>query len=242
VSTEEEPKAHHRSVPEALHDGAEKVGEVLYSVGEEVAHAVTHGLGAVAGIVGLVVLVAYSVLYGDIWHVVSSCIFGASLILLYTSSTLYHGIPIPRAKQVLRVLDHSAIYLLIAGTYTPFLLVTFRETFGWYMFAVMWTLALAGVCFKIFATGKFEKTSVAIYIGMGWIIVLIVKPFLAQIPMGGVWLMVAGGLAYTVGVVFYVWKKLPYNHAIWHLFVLAGSVFHYLAVLLYVIPGPPEAV
>lgn len=209
-----------------------------YTLGEEVAHAITHGLGALASIAGLAALVGYSMLAGDFWHVLACSIFGATLILMYLASTLYHSITHERAKHVLRIIDHSAIYLLIAGTYTPFLLVTFRESFGLPLFAGMWALAFAGVAFKIFATGRLEKLSAGIYLAMGWIVLVIIKPFIESVPTGGLVLMVAGGLAYSGGVVFYLWERLPYNHAIWHGFVLAGSVLHYFAILIYVIPAP----
>jgi hemolysin III len=213
--------------------GAEK----LYSVGEEIAHASTHGLGALLAIIGLVVLVARAAIYGDHWHIVASSIFGGTLVLMYTASTLYHAIPLTRAKRVLRVFDHSLIYFLIAGSYTPFALITLRGPWGWGLLAFVWTLALAGVVFKIFATGRFEKLSLAIYLLMGWAALVAIEPLVEAMHPGGLALLAAGGLTYTGGVAFYVWQRLRYHHAIWHLFVLAGSVLHYLAVYLYVIPG-----
>jgi hemolysin III len=224
-------------VDEAVARGREK----LYTFGEEVAHALTHGLGIVLAIAGLAVLVARAALYGDTWHMVGASIFGATLVLMYTASTLYHGIPgehLPNAKRVLRVIDHSSIYLLIAGTYTPFTLVTLNGAWGWSLFGVTWGLALAGVVFKIFATGRFEKLSLAIYLGMGWCAVVAIKPLVATLAPGGLALLVAGGLAYTGGVAFYALDHKRYFHAIWHGFVLAGSVLQYFAVLFYVIPGP----
>jgi hemolysin III len=215
------------------------VPDKLYSLGEEIAHASTHGLGVVLSIVGLTVLVARASLYGDAWHITAVSIFGATLVLMYTASTLYHSIPLPRTKRVLRVIDHSLIYFLIAGTYTPFTLVTLHGPWGWSLFGVTWGLAVAGVAFKIFATGKFEKLSLAIYLGMGWCAIAAVKPLLQNLEPGGLVLMLAGGLTYSGGVAFYVWEKLRYHHAIWHLFVLAGSVLHFFAVLFYVVPGPP---
>lgn len=215
------------------------VPDKLYSLGEEIAHASTHGLGVVLSIVGLTVLVARASLYGNAWHITAVSIFGATLVLMYTASTLYHSIPLPRTKRVLRVIDHSLIYFLIAGTYTPFTLVTLHGPWGWSLFGVTWGLAVAGVAFKIFATGKFEKLSLAIYLCMGWCAVAAVKPLLQNLETGGLILMLAGGLTYSGGVAFYVWEKLRYHHAIWHLFVLAGSVLHFFAVLFYVVPGPP---
>jgi hemolysin III len=156
---------------------------------------------------------------------------------MYTASTLYHAIPLTRAKRVLRVFDHSLIYFLIAGSYTPFALITLRGPWGWGLLAFVWTLALAGVVFKIFATGRFEKLSLAIYLLMGWAALVAIEPLVEAMHPGGLALLAAGGLTYTGGVAFYVWQRLRYHHAIWHLFVLAGSVLHYLAVYLYVIPG-----
>ena len=211
--------------------------QALYSFGEEVAHAITHGFGALLAIVGLVLLVVRASLYGDEWHVIASSIFGATLVLMYTASTLYHAIPLPKAKRILRILDHSLIYFLIAGSYTPFTLVSLRGPWGWGLFAFVWTLAIAGVVFKIYFTGRFEKLSLAIYIAMGWAAVVAIKPLIVALDTGGLALLAAGGLTYTGGVVFYAWDSLRYHHAIWHLFVLAGSVLHYFAVFFYVIPG-----
>ncbi len=185
-------------------------------------------------------LVARATLYGDFWHIVACSIFGSTLVLMYTASTLYHAIPLPRAKRVLRVLDHSLIYFLIAGSYTPFTLVTLRGPWGWSLFTFTWGLALAGVAFKIFTTGKYEKLSLGIYLAMGWCALVAVRPLLESVPPGGLALLLAGGLTYSGGVAFYLWQRLRYHHAIWHLFVLAGSVLHWLAVFYYVIPGPPQ--
>ncbi len=214
-----------------------QIQERLYSLGEEIAHAVTHGLGALLAIVGLTVLVARATLYGNVWHIVASSVFGATLVLMYTASTLYHSIPLPRAKQVLRVIDHSMIYFLIAGTYTPFTLVTLHGSWGWSLFAFTWGLAALGVAFKVFATGRYEKLSVAVYLAMGWCAVVATRPILDNLETGGLILTVAGGLAYSGGVAFYLWERLRYHHAIWHLFVLAGSVLQYFAIFFYVVPG-----
>ena len=228
-------------LPPALSEAVEHGRETLYTLGEEVAHALTHGLGVILAIAGLTVMVARATLYGNAWHIVGASIFGSTLVLMYAASTLYHSIPLPRAKRVLRIVDHSTIYFLIAGTYTPFTLVTLHGTWGWSLFALTWGLALAGVVFKIFSTGRYEKLSLFIYLAMGWCIVLAVKPLVHALPVGGLVLMLLGGLSYTGGVVFYVWERLKYHHAIWHGFVLAGSVLQYFAVLLYVIPGAPAA-
>lgn len=211
----------------------------LYTIGEEIAHALTHGVGVILAIVGLTVMVARASVYGDAWHVWGASIFGTTLVLMYTASTLYHSIPLPRAKSVLRLIDHSSIYLLIAGTYTPFTLVTLNGAWGWGLFSFVWTLAVVGVVFKLaFPPGRFEKLSLAIYLGMGWCIIVAVEPLLENLETGGLVLMLLGGLSYTGGVVFYVWERLRYHHAIWHGFVLGGSVLQYFAVLFYVIPGP----
>ena len=218
---------------EAVHHGREK----LYTLGEEIAHAVTHGLGTILAIAGLMVLVAYSTVYGDSWHIVGSAIFGSTLVLMYAASTLYHSIPLPPARKVLRIIDHTMIYFLIAGSYTPLTLVTLNGPWGWTLFGITWGLALAGVVFKVFATGRFQKLSLAIYLAMGWCVVVAIRPLVETLATGGLVLLVIGGLCYTGGVVFYVRERLRYHHAIWHVFVLAGSVFHYFAVLFYVIPG-----
>ncbi len=211
----------------------------IYSMGEEVAHVITHGLGAVLSVIGLTVLVARASVYGNAWHVTAVSIFGATLVMMYSASALYHSIQFPRAKHVLRVIDHSLIYFLIAGTYTPFTLITLKGPWGWSLFGVTWGLAIFGVAFKIFLTGRFEKVSLAIYLAMGWCAITAIKPLLANLEPGGLMLMLAGGLTYSGGVAFYVWERLRYHHAIWHLFVLGGSVLHYFAILFYVVPGPP---
>ena len=206
------------------------------SFAEEFASTVTHGVGLAMSLTGLVVLVVLAALKGTAWHIVSCAIYGATLVLLYTASTLYHAVRSPRAKHVLRILDHGAIYLLIAGTYTPFTLVTLRGGLGWTLFGLVWGLALVGILFKVFHVGRFPIVSMLVYLSMGWLVVIAWKPVLRTIPGGGIAWLVAGGLAYTAGILFYASHKLPFNHAIWHLFVLGGSVCHYVAVLLYVLP------
>ncbi len=207
-----------------------------YTLGEEIANSVIHGMGIVLGIAGLGVLTAFASLYGNAWHIVGCSIFGAALILLYTTSTLYHSIPLPRVKAVLRTLDHSAIFVLIAGTYTPFLLVNLRGPWGWSLFGVIWGLALFGIVLRIMRGRRSTLLSVGLYVGMGWAVVVAIEPMLNNVAPGGLLLLLLGGLAYTLGVVFYVWKRLPYHHAIWHVFVLAGSILHFFAILFYVIP------
>ncbi len=209
-----------------------------YSLGEEIAHGLTHGIGIVLAIAGLCVLVTFAALYGTAVHVVASSIFGASMIVLYTASTLYHSLPMPETKRIMRVVDHASIYLLIAGTYTPFTLVTLEGAWGWSLFSVVWGLAFVGIVFKLFFTGRFDRLSVAIYVAMGWCGVVAAKPLMEALPTPGLWLLVGGGLAYTGGVVFYLLERLRYHHAIWHLFVMAGTTLHYFVILLYVIPRP----
>jgi len=193
------------------------------------------GLGL--SLAGLVVLIILTALRGTAWHVVSCTIYGSTLVILYAASTLYHSIQSPRAKRVLRIIDHGAIYLLIAGTYTPFTLVNLRGGLGWTLFGVVWGLAALGIVFKVFHVDRFPIASTLVYLSMGWLVVIAWKPMLTLIPAGGIALIAAGGAAYTLGVFFYAAKRIPYNHAIWHLFVLAGSIFHYVAVLLYVLPA-----
>ncbi len=207
-----------------------------YSVSEEIAHTITHGIGALLSIAGLAVLVSFASLNGDAWHIVSSSIYGATLIILYSASSLYHGISHPKAKALLQQFDHAAIYLLIAGTYTPFLLVSLRGVWGWSLFAVIWSIAIVGMIFEFVDAKRFKKLSLWLYLGLGWIVVLAIKPMLAQVETGGLVLLLLGGLSYSLGVIFYVREKMVYHHAIWHLFVLAGSVFHFFSVLFYVIP------
>lgn len=207
-----------------------------YSRAEEIASGIVHGIGILLSIVGLGVMASFSSLFGNIWHVVSTSIYGATQILLYTASTLYHAIPIERAKKVLRTLDHSAIFLLIAGTYTPFALVNLRGPWGWTLFGAAWGLAFLGIALQGIMLKQRRWINAIPYIAMGWLVVIAVKPLLATVAPGGLLLLLAGGLAYTLGSIFYIWKRLPFNHAIWHGFVLLGSIFHYFAILFYVIP------
>jgi hemolysin III len=217
-------------------DDALDPAQPAWSRGEEIAHSVSHGVGIVLAIAGLTTLVALAAVHGDAWHVATSAVFGTTLVLLYTASTLYHALPPSRAKRVLRALDHSAIYLLIAGTYTPVALGPLRGPWGWTLFAVVWTAAAAGIVQKSVAVGRAPVASVVLYVAMGWCVVIAFEPLVEAIEPGGVALLLAGGVTYTLGIVFYAWKRLRFHHFVWHLFVLAGSVLHYFAVLLYVIP------
>jgi len=202
-----------------------------YSLGEEIANSITHGIGALLSMVGLVFLIIPAVRQGNVWHIVGFSVFGISLIILYLASTLYHSIPNPTAKKVFKIIDHSAIFILIAGTYTPFLLINLRSSFGINLLVIIWGMAIAGVVFKSIFITKFRKLSVAVYVVMGWISIIAIKELFQTVPITGMLLLALGGFFYTAGVVFYVWKRLPYNHAVWHLFVLCGSVCHYFAVL-----------
>jgi hemolysin III len=207
-----------------------------YSAGEELANSITHGVGVVLAIAGLAVLTSFASVFGTVWHIVSCSIYGATQILLYTASTLYHSIPLPRAKAVLRLCDHAAIFLLIAGTYTPFTLVSLRGPWGWSLFGLVWGLALAGIALQSILIRYKALVTAIPYVAMGWVAIVAIKPLLESVALGGLVLLVAGGLAYTLGSVFYVWRRLPYHHAIWHLFVLMGSTLHFFAILFYVIP------
>jgi hemolysin III len=212
-----------------------------YSIGEEIANAITHGIGALLSIAGLAVLVSFAALYGDAWHVVSTSIFGATLVLLYAASTVYHSVWHHQTKLLLQRLDHCAIFLLIAGTYTPFALVNMRGPWGWTLFGVVWSLALLGIALQLFPRRRNERLSLILYLGMGWMAVAAIKPFLVGVETGGLILLLIGGLFYSLGVIFYVWRQLSYHHAIWHGFVLAGSSFHFFAVLFYVVPDAPPS-
>ena len=207
---------------------------MAFTLKEEMANAITHGVGLLLSIPALIILIVYSAQTGDPWRVVSFTIFGVSMILLYLSSTLLHAIQSKKAKDFFEILDHSAIYILIAGTYTPFVLVPLRGGLGWTLFGIVWGLAIAGVVFKFFFVKKFIVLSTVLYVIMGWLIVIGIKPLISFLGTHGFALLVAGGMFYTVGSIFYVLQKKRYFHAIWHMFVLAGSSMVYLCILLYV--------
>ena len=208
-----------------------------YTLGEEIANSVTHGVGVAFSIAALVLLVAVSARYGDAWALASGIVFGVSLILLYTGSTLYHALPFPRARPVFKIIDHSAIYLLIAGSYTPFCLVTLRNDGGWWMFALLWVFAAVGISAESFWAYRPRWLSAVVYLLMGWMVVFMIQPVMAHLDSTGLWLLVAGGLCYTLGTIFYAIKRVPYFHMVWHLWVLAGSACHVVAVLLFVMPN-----
>lgn len=208
-----------------------------YTGGEEVANALTHGAGIALSIAALTAMVVESSLHGDATRIVSVSVFGASMVLMYVFSTLYHSVQRPSVKRVFRVFDHLCIYLLIAGTYTPFTLVSIRGGWGWSLFGIIWGLALSGVIFKVFFIGKLRILSVAAYVAMGWLGIIALPPIIATLSSPALFWVSAGGILYTFGVIFYAWRRLPYNHAIWHLFVLAGTTCHFLSIYFYVLPN-----
>ena len=213
-------------------------GVAQYTVGEEIANAVTHGVAALLSIAGLAVLVAFAVLYSGSPKVVAAVsIFGASMVFLYTASTLYHSIPNPRAKKVLQYLDHSMIYVLIAGSYTPFCLITLQGYTGIALLCAVWLIAIAGISLQAVLLNKADWINCLLYLSMGWLAVFVIDPLVSTLDSTGLALLVAGGLAYTVGVVFYIFERIPFSHAIWHTFVFAGTTLQFFSVLFYVIPG-----
>lgn len=203
---------------------------------EEVFNAVTHGIGTLLAVAALITLTVASYVYGTVWHRVSFAIYGASLVLLYLASTLYHAFRREKLKFIFKICDHMAIYLLIAGTYTPFALVALHGPLGWTVMGVIWGLAAVGMVWQLFFVKRFKIVSTLCYIGMGWLMVIAIKPLAMVLSGYGLFWLFLGGAFYTVGAVFYLWRRLPYNHAVWHMFVLAGSACHFIAVLGYVLP------
>ena len=208
----------------------------VFSKQEEIANSITHGIGALLSIAALVILIVFSSLYGSAWHVVSFTIFGVTMLILYTSSTLVHSFPEGKAKDVFEIMDHSSIYFFIAGSYTPFLLVAIKGPLGWTLFGIVWGLALAGTVFKCFFVKKYLFTSTVLYVVMGWLIVFAWKPLANNLSTQGISLLVIGGTLYTLGAIFYVWRGFKFHHAVWHLFVIAGSAAIFFSVLFYVLP------
>ena len=202
----------------------------IADIREEIANALTHGLAAAAALAASAVLITLAAIHGDGWQLASAIVFGITLLLLYTASTLYHAIQHPVSKGRLKVFDHCAIYLLIAGTYTPFTLIGLRGPWGWGLFAAIWTLAVAGVVFKLFYTRRFKKLSTAIYVAMGWLVLVAIKPMWSSLDGWTLGWLFAGGAFYTLGTFFYHRESIPYSHAIWHSFVIAGSVCHFVSV------------
>lgn len=207
-----------------------------FTRGEEIANWVTHGIGLLLSLAAFVLLIVFSTQHGDVWHMVSFTVYGATLIALYAASTIYHMLEGAEMKSFFKRVDHAAIYLLIAGTYTPFLLTQLRGPLGWTLFAVIWALCGSGAIFQL-RPGRIHKlTSILAYVCAGWLVLVAIKPLVAVVPPDGIRLLVAGGVCYTSGIVFYMWHRLRYHHAIWHTFVLGGSVCHFLAVLLFLLP------
>lgn len=201
--------------------------------GEELCNSITHGLGAALSIAALVLLIVYATQVGDPLRIVSLTIYGSSLVVLYMISTLYHSFRGPIVKRVFRILDHASIYLLIAGSYTPITLIAMRGPWGWTLFSIAWAIAIGGIFFEIFFIGRFKTLSVLFYLGMGCLILIAFKPMMLLLPPGMAKWMFIGGGCYIFGVLFYIWKKLPYNHTIWHVFVLGGSALHFFGMFLY---------
>lgn len=206
----------------------------FYTLGEEIANAITHGVGLALAIAGTVILIVMASFTGDPYKITSISIYGATLIALYLGSTLYHSIPGPKAKKVFRVIDHSSIYLLIAGSYTPYTLISLRADSGWFIFITVWTLAIIGIVCKAFWLERFTKLSTVLYVAMGWIIIFNLSDLLKTVPEISIILLVLGGVSYTAGCLFFVKDKWRFNHAIWHIFVLMGSVFQYISMLFII--------
>ena len=204
-----------------------------YSTGEEIANSVTHGVAALLSIAGLVVMLSMMPVTAGAATITAAAVFGASMIFLYTASTLYHAIPNLRVKRILQVLDHSAIYVMIAGSYTPFCLVTLKGTTGTMLCIAVWSIALAGIILQPVLMKRAEWLNCLLYLLLGWCVVLVFEPLMAALPSAGIWLLAAGGVVYSLGVIFYLWERIPYNHAIWHLFVLGGTVLQFFSVLFY---------
>ncbi len=212
-------------------------GERPLSLGEEIANCLTHGVGLLASLVGVPLLVLAAAGRGDALLVVGCSVFAASLVAVYASSTLYHALPPSRAKEILRVLDHTAIYLLIAGTYTPFTLGVLRGALGWTLFGLVWSLAALGILLKTVFRMRYERAAMLLYVAMGWLAVVAIQPITAVMPFSGLLWLLAGGLLYTGGLAFYAWEQQRHSHTVWHLFVLGGSACHFFAVLWYAAPA-----
>lgn len=203
---------------------------------DELANTLTHGLGLVGSVLGLVLLVIFAILRGGPWQILGCAIYGATLVCLYAASTFYHGVSSPRAKRVLHIFDHCAIYLLIAGTYTPFLLVNLRGSWGWSLLAVIWSFAVLGILFKLWFADRFPILSVSAYVAMGWLGIIAARQIYLHVPLTGIVWIILGGVAYSIGIVFYACRKIPHHHVIWHLLVMTGSTCHYIAILYSVFP------
>ncbi|MEE1218840.1 MAG: hemolysin III family protein [Ruminococcus sp.] len=203
-----------------------------YTLGEEIFNSVSHGIGAGLSIAGTVILIVVSAIYGNAWAVTSSAIYGASLIILYTMSTLYHSLTNKKAKAFFRIMDHNTIFLLIAGTYTPITLYILGGTIGWILFGIVWGAAVIGITFNSISLEKARIPSIFCYVATGWVIIFAIKPLVAKIPFISSLFLIIGGAFYTLGIIFYIIKKVKYFHSVWHLFTVAGSVFHYFSILI----------
>ncbi|MBA2174353.1 hemolysin III family protein [Halobacillus locisalis] len=206
-----------------------------FSKREEIANAITHGIGAILSIAMLVLLIVFASLEGNAWHIVSVSIYGATMLLLYVSSTLVHSFPPGKAKDLFEIFDHSSIYLFIAGTYTPIMLVPLRGTLGWTLFGIVWGMAILGILFKVFFVKRFVVLSTVFYVLMGWLIILAWGPLTAEVPAAGITYLVVGGVMYSIGAIFYVWRSFTYHHMVWHLFVLGGSILHFFTIFFYIL-------
>ncbi|MGG0719480.1 hemolysin III family protein [Robertmurraya massiliosenegalensis] len=206
-----------------------------FTKSEEIANAITHGVGALLSIVALVFLIIQSAIHGNAWHIVSFTLFGSTMLLMYLCSTMLHSLPSGKAKDIFEIFDHSAIYFFIAGTYTPFLFLVIKGWLGWTIFGIVWGLAIGGTVFKSFFAKKFVLYSTLLYVLMGWLIVFAWKPLMNNLPQNAILLLVIGGLLYTLGSVFYVWRGFKYHHTLWHVFVIGGSVAHFFCVFLYLV-------
>lgn len=207
-----------------------------YSIGEEIANSITHGVGIILAIGALGILASTASIYGNIWHIISVSVYAVTLILLYTASTLYHSIQHPYTKNILQIIDRSAIYMLIAGSYTPFTLVNLRGPWGWSLFIVIWCFAFIGIAIQFNKAMRGRLISLVLYVGMGWTALIAIKPLISSVATGGIMMIIIGGISYTFGILFYCWRGLKFHHAVWHIFVLTGSILHFFAVLFYVIP------
>ncbi len=213
----------------------EKKQPPKYTFGEELFNSISHGVGVLVGIVALVLLIIFSCIKGNGYSLAAGIVYGVSLIILYSMSMVYHIVQGEKAKAVMRIFDHCSIFVLIAGTYTPYLLVSLEKTLGWVMFGIIWGMAVLGIILNAIDLEKFKKLSMVCYIIMGWAIIFTIRPILKAVALPGVMLLLLGGIIYTAGIFFYVSKKHKYMHSVWHLFVLGGSICHYLSILLYVV-------
>jgi hemolysin III len=211
----------------------QKTSTRTQSLGEEIANSITHGMGAALSLAALIILIVLASKYGDAWRVVSFSIYGTTLFFLFMMSTLYHSFPNGKTKRFFKIMDHSSIFLLIAGTYTPITLVSLRGPWGWTLFGLIWGMAIGGILAKVFFINRFKIVSLLLYVAMGWLVVIAVKPMMVLVPKGMIMWLIIGGLCYTLGIIFYAIKKVPYFHTVWHLFVLGGAISHFFGMLFH---------